>query len=76
MKSVGCVIIDVYCSKENVIMRYCVYHILTSNLEMDLIRISLIGTDDFIRKIEFFKQLKFEKSVIFFSLNDSKKDRD
>ena len=51
VKSVGCVTIDVYCSKENVIMRDCVCHILTSNLE---IRISLIGTDDFIRKIEFF----------------------
>ena len=55
MKSVGCVTIDVYCSKENVIMRDCVCHILTSNLEMDLIGISLIGTDDFIRKIEFFE---------------------
>ena len=55
VKSVRCVTIDVYCSKENVIMRDCVCYILTSNLEMDLIRISLIGTDDFIRKIEFFE---------------------
>ena len=36
-------------------MRDCVCYILTSNLEMDLIGISLIGTDDFIRKIEFFE---------------------
>ena len=56
MKSVGCVTIDVYCSKKNVIMRDCVWHIFSSNLEMDLIGISLIGTDNFIVffKIEFF----------------------
>ena len=41
--------------KENIIMRDCVWQILSSNLEMEINLNFLDRTDNFIWKIEFFK---------------------
>ena len=65
MKSLGCVIIFLISQRNRV---HCVdldWQFAAANFMGYFDRISLIGTGKNVRKIEFFKKLKFEKSVFY-----------